>query len=243
MPGSGWRRLGRTTHRTAWLLLPTAIDAMLTPIGLAIAIVAQDTPGAAVVVLACVLGVLLLLRHERADALKQEQRALRDPLTRLANRVLLEELLDAAARRCARSNTSGALLLLDINGFKTINDRHGHVCGDRVLCAFAERLKTTVRNADTVARLGGDEFVVLLPDSATLNAARVVADSVRQAFRAPLQIEDLGELAVNPSIGAALFDRAVTPDAALTTADAAMYEEKRSSHPTRPATRDEPLDS
>jgi two-component system, cell cycle response regulator len=201
---------------------------MLSPIGLSVAIVAQATPGAAVVVLACVLGVLLLLRHERTYALTQEQRALRDPLTELANRALLEELLDSAERRCAPSNTSGALLLLDINEFKAINDRHGHACGDRVLCAFAERLKTTVRNADTVARLGGDEFVVLLADSSTLNDAHIVADSLRRAFTSPLQIEGRGELTVSPSIGAAVFGHAVRPDAALSSADAAMYAEKHS---------------
>ena len=148
----------------------------------------------------------------------------------MANRALFEELADAEARRCARADASGALLIVDLNDFKAINDRYGHVCGDRVLRAFAERLDDRVRETDTVARLGGDEFAVLLGEPMTISAAEVVADNVRKALESPLEIPEVGELQVSASIGAARFGPGIGPLQAIAEADRAMYAEKRQFH-------------
>ena len=220
----------RTSGRLAELLLPVTVDALLTPVGLAVAVIGRDSPGAALSVLVGVLGVMVLLGHERERRLEHQQRALRDSLTGLANRALFEELADAEARRCDRANVSGALLVVDLNDFKAINDRYGHLCGDRVLRALAERLDDRVRETDTVARLGGDEFAVLLGEPTTISAAEVVADNVRKALEPPLEIPEVGELHVSASIGAARFGPGITPLQAIAEADRAMYADKRRVH-------------
>jgi diguanylate cyclase (GGDEF)-like protein len=210
------------------VLLPLAIDILLTPVGLTAAVTAREAPVAAMALVLSVLGLIALLSHERRHRLKQEQRALHDPLTGLANRVLFDELVDAAARRCARTHTTAALLVLDVNGFKAINDNHGHACGDRVLRAVAERLRVCVRDADTVARLGGDEFAVLLVDPATHDDAQAVAGNLRRAFDARVDVGEFGELMLSASIGTAEFSADVVPAHALAAADSAMYAEKQS---------------
>ena len=226
---AGWYE--RTSGRVAELLLPVTVDALLTPVGLAVAVIGRDSPGAALSVLVGVLGVMVLLGHERKRRLEHQQKALRDSLTGLANRALFQELADAEAHRCARANVSGALLMVDLNDFKAINDRYGHICGDRVLRAFAERLDERVRETDTVARLGGDEFAVLLGEPTTISAAEVVADNVRKALKLlPLDIPEVGELQVSASIGAARFGPGITPLQAIAEADRAMYAEKRRFH-------------
>jgi diguanylate cyclase (GGDEF)-like protein len=176
--------------------------------------------------LAGVLGVTAMFRRERNIRLKQQDEALRDRTTGLANRASFDELLDAAARRCARRDTSAALLLLDLNHFKEVNDTHGHACGDAVLKAFAERVSACVREADTVARIGGDEFAVLLADPSSLNAAHTVAAELRKALRGPLGVPDVGELEVSASSGAATFGNGITAARALADADLAMYADK-----------------
>jgi diguanylate cyclase (GGDEF)-like protein len=209
------------------VLFPIVVDALLTPVGLAAAINARQAPAAAVAVVLGVVGVLWLLARERADRLKQEQRALHDPLTGLANRELFDALLDSTARRCARARTSGGVLLLDLTRFKHINDSYGHAYGDRVLCEFALRVRACVRDSDTVARIGGDEFAVLLDEPATLADAQAVASKLRCTFSSPIEIPGAGEMVVDASIGAASFDADVTPPQALAEADDAMYAEKR----------------
>ena len=109
-------------------------------------------------------GLTTFLGRERASRVEHQHRALRDPLTGLANRALFDELLAAAWERCARNGTTGALLLADLDHFKPINDTYGHPVGDQALQAFAQRLTQTVRAADVAARTGGDEFAVLLAE-------------------------------------------------------------------------------
>ena len=162
----------------------------------------------------------------RELAAELTERAIRDPLTGLANRALLEERLRAALARDARSGESTGVLFLDLDGFKEINDRHGHAVGDRVLRAVAERLTAAVRPSDTVARLGGDEFVILVEGAgrATLDA---LARRLRDAVEAPLRVKRLA-LTVGVSIGAALAERGeCDPQTLLSDADARMYDDKR----------------
>lgn len=152
--------------------------------------------------------------------------AYHDTLTRLPNRRLLTDRLDQAIRGATRNGRRIALLLLDLDGFKQINDRHGHAAGDRVLEAIAARLRDVVRDADTVARMGGDEFVVLLPDVEHLEDAVKVAAKIHDSIGEP--IADGSALhSVGTSIGISVFpDHGETPDTLLHRADHAMYHGK-----------------
>jgi diguanylate cyclase (GGDEF)-like protein len=165
----------------------------------------------------------------RRERRRVEQRlahlAYHDPLTDLPNRTLLHDRLDQATRIGNREGTSLALLLLDLNGFKEINDTLGHHAGDRVLQCIASRLRTTLREADTVARLGGDEFAVLLP-LADLDGALLAAQKLLQEVEQPCVI-DHKALSVRASLGIACFpEHGSTADTLLQKADVAMYSAK-----------------
>ena len=162
----------------------------------------------------------------RRERRRVEQRlahlAYHDPLTDLPNRALLHDRLDQATRIANREGTSLTLLLLDLNGFKEINDTLGHHAGDRVLQCVASRLRTTLREADTVARLGGDEFAVLLP-FADLDGALLAAQKLLQEVEQPCVI-DQKSLSVRASLGIACFpEHGSSADALLQKADVAMY--------------------
>ncbi len=153
------------------------------------------------------------------------ERAVRDPLTGLANRVLLRERLRASLSRDARSRTGTGLLFLDLDGFKDVNDRHGHEVGDAVLREVGRRLVAAVRPSDTVARLGGDEFVVLVEAAGERELAPVV-QRLAAAFHEP-QVDVL-HTPVGASIGTAWVGGGdSTPDELLGRADADMYAHKR----------------
>lgn len=155
-------------------------------------------------------------------------RALRDPLTGLANRVLFHDRLTHAMQVHQRDNQSVALLSLDLDGFKLVNDSLGHPAGDALLGQVAARIVDCARAGDTVARLGGDEFGVLVegrPEQARLLAYRVV-----RAFDQPFVV-DGHELSIRPSVGLAVGsadDPDLTAHALLKRADKAMYSAKRS---------------
>lgn len=150
-----------------------------------------------------------------------------DTLTGLPNRTLLSERLARAVVRARRSATRVAVLFLDLDRFKDINDSMGHAAGDRILKAAAARLQETVREVDTVARLGGDEFTVILEDLPDSAAAEQMATRIVEAFAAPLEIEGRAETSISPSIGIALYpDHATTPTDLLKFADTAMYQAK-----------------
>ena len=154
-----------------------------------------------------------------------------DPLTHLPNRRLLQDRLQQAVRASARSGLSGALLFLDLDKFKQLNDSLGHDAGDLLLQQVAQRLLACVRQADTVARLGGDEFVVLLEE---LNPAPAIARQetemvgrkILERLNQPYDLNGRAHLST-PSIGATVFCRAAyAPDELLKQADLAMYEAK-----------------
>ena len=165
-----------------------------------------------------------LLQTEQA---KLAHQALHDPLTNLPNRLLFSDRLAHAVAASRRRGQRVAVLFLDLDFFKAVNDGAGHLIGDRVLVAVAERLLATVRSADTVARLGGDEFVVLAEDlDDGPGAARELAERIAQAMREPVQV-DGHELLVTVSIGMARADGDSDPKVVLAHADAAMYEATR----------------
>ncbi|MFC0676978.1 EAL domain-containing protein [Lysobacter korlensis] len=150
-----------------------------------------------------------------------------DTLTSLPNRTLLSERLSRAIVRARRHDTKIALLFLDLDRFKDINDSLGHATGDRILRAAASRLQQIVGPQHTVARLGGDEFTVVLERIGSAEQAEQVAAEIIRAFGAPLDIDDRQDLAISPSIGIALYpDHALVPTDLLKHADTAMYQAK-----------------
>jgi diguanylate cyclase (GGDEF)-like protein/PAS domain S-box-containing protein len=155
------------------------------------------------------------------------ERAVRDPLTGLANRTLFEERLRAVLARDARMGTSTAVLFLDLDGFKNVNDRHGHAVGDIVLKTVAARLAAAVRPSDTVARIGGDEFVVLV-EGAKAGTVALLVERLREAVGEPIGNLDLE---VGVSIGVAMSHRGdAEPVGLLNAADREMYAVKRRTH-------------
>lgn len=167
------------------------------------------------------------LTERRAADQENLRRSLHDELIGLPNRRLLTDRLEQALGRLDRHPGSVAVLFIDVNGFKRVNDTCGHDTGDAVLRAVAERLLTAVRPEDTVARLSGDEFVAVCGDLTGAPAARAIADRIIDALAPPVSC-DVGGLAVSASIGVALTTRAdVTAKIMLRRADAAMYEAKR----------------
>ncbi len=162
-----------------------------------------------------------LLRHLRAAADV-------DQVTGVNNHRYLQERLTQEVARSARSRSPLSVLMIDLDGFKAINDAHGHADGDRVLRNVAAGLRLAVRANDIVARYGGDEFVVLMPDT-DLAAARLVAERVVAGVRGQRhQLADGTEGSVACSAGLALYpDDGRTATRLLRTADAAMYRVKR----------------
>lgn len=163
--------------------------------------------------------------QERLEA-RVRHLALHDSLTGLANRVLLASRYQQAAELARRMGHRMALLYLDLDGFKPVNDTHGHAVGDRVLCGIAERLQHSVRESDTVARIGGDEFVVLLGQVLSVDDARGVALKLQDVLVEPL-VQGEHRLRVGVSIGIAVFpDHGGSLDELLRAADRAMYRVK-----------------
>lgn len=142
-----------------------------------------------------------------------------DPLTGVPNRRLLEDRLRQAIAHADRSRRQLAVCLLDLDGFKPINDQYGHEAGDQLLVEIVDRLQTMLRSVDTIARLGGDEFVLLLGDL----DSHSVFDRILEAVSEPVQLRD-DSVAVSASIGVALYpDDRVDADTLLRHADQAMY--------------------
>ena len=150
-----------------------------------------------------------------------------DALTSLPNRSLLSERLSRAIVRARREDGHVAVLFLDLDRFKDVNDSLGHAIGDRVLRAAAERVQQAVGPEHTVARLGGDEFTVVLEGLQSADEASVAAQRVIESFSQPLVLDEHHEITVSPSIGISLFpDHAQVPTELLKHADTAMYQAK-----------------
>jgi diguanylate cyclase (GGDEF)-like protein len=163
------------------------------------------------------------LLAEATDAqVRIEHLAHHDPLTDLPNRWLFKDRLDQALRLAHRHQGMVAMHCVDVDFFKAINDRYGHVTGDKVLVAVAERMQACLRQSDTLARLGGDEFAIV-QTGLSANGAAHLAERLLEAFRIPL-VADGHELSTTVSIGIALYPvHATTAEALHRAADTALY--------------------
>lgn len=167
---------------------------------------------------------------ERTEELEQANRllselALRDPLTGLANRTAQQQQLEQALARAQRRGEQLAVMLIDLDGFKPINDKHGHGFGDEVLVEVAQRLKQRLRDTDFPARLGGDEFVVICESVQSAEAAGQLAARLLQGLGSPIQVEG-DTVHVGASIGIALSRGQDNATTLIRRADAAMYKAK-----------------
>lgn len=238
IPFLAWAALRFGTFGTAWMALGiTAVGNLVTTSGRGPFVLAAGSEGDGVALLQVFLGstvasALLLAAvvsdlHDRREmeALLRHQ-ATHDPLTGLANRIRLAEDLDAAFTRAAETGSPVGLLVCDLDGFKSVNDRVGHGGGDQLLVQVAQRLLTGVRPEDLVARISGDEFVVLLRDvdeAAITRVARRVAETVAR----PTLLNGRREVHPSVSVGAAVAQPGDSPDGLFQLADAALYEAKR----------------
>lgn len=166
------------------------------------------------------------------SARKRIEEALRrqatfDQLTGIPNRALFYDELSRALARARRAHRPLALMYLDLDGFKTVNDTHGHAVGDRLLCAFCERSLRMLREGDLMARIGGDEFVVLVEDAPDPESLQSIANKLCQAAREPFDLDGI-EARIAVSLGIAITPRgAHSPDELVAVADSAMYEAKQ----------------
>jgi len=155
-------------------------------------------------------------------------RASHDPLTGLPNRLLLEQRLEHAAMRARRSHTNAAILFVDLDRFKQVNDTYGHHLGDELLVAVASRLQTLVRPGDTLSRFSGDEFVFLCEDLRSASDVELLAYRIADSFDSPFILAEV-ELAVTASVGMAYAGPGEEISQQLVAqADIAMYDAKRS---------------
>jgi diguanylate cyclase (GGDEF)-like protein len=165
--------------------------------------------------------------RERAVVERIERMAHYDAVTGLPNRVLLLDRLEQEVARAHRNESPFALLMVDLDGFKQVNDTWGHASGDRVLAIVGERARQCVRASDTIGRLGGDEFLAILPDTGRAGAIQV-AEKLREALSRPYPIGQSAPGTIGASIGMSLYGEHGTSAADLQrAADAALYEAKR----------------
>lgn len=169
----------------------------------------------------------IALAATRKAEKEARQLALHDSRTGLPNRDLFDTRLEQAISMAKRHGWTLALMFLDLDGFKSINDLHGHAAGDRVLKEIANRLSRHVREEDTVCRNGGDEFLYLLVDPQGSENIERIAGNIIDRLSQPLQVGDL-QLVVRASIGIAIYpSSAQDPDGLIGLADSAMYQAKR----------------
>jgi diguanylate cyclase (GGDEF)-like protein len=154
--------------------------------------------------------------------------AYHDPLTGLPNRALFLDRLNQAILRASRDQTRFAVLFIDLDRFKLINDQHGHAVGDEVLKACCNRMQGAIRGSDSVGRIGGDEFVVLLDSVGDAAGVMEIAKKLLEAIQLPTNAQGM-QLTLSASIGIALFpDNAIDDEGLLKCADVAMYQAKES---------------
>ena len=167
-------------------------------------------------------------RYKDAISVRRElvRLSLHDALTGLPNRMLLSDWLAADIQTSQRRNSQAAVLFVDLDKFKQVNDTHGHEVGDRLMRSVADRLRTMLRPEDRVIRFGGDEFVVLCPEVNSASTAEKIAHRVIEIIEQPFTIND-ESIRISASVGVALAEhRGVKPEDVLRDADVAMYQAK-----------------
>lgn len=227
-PLAQWLQPLQGADRPCWLAVP--LNSQKGNIG---ALIVKNAPGDAHYTLQD-QELLQYVCAQLATAIERQQLHARlkfmaeyDSLTQLPNRELLKERLKTALARARRQAGRMALLYVDLDRFKQVNDTYGHAVGDMLLQAVASRLKGCVRESDTVARIGGDEFVILLDSVQHAEDASTVADKVRQVLNDPLRL-DGHQLSIRPSIGIGLYPEHGQDEKQLIKhADEAMYAAKR----------------
>jgi len=216
----------RETATGVLLLAGMAIRGTLSDVGP----FAGRAPGESLLMLQAFLGVVAVIGLVVSAAVRDQQHtaerlrslSVSDPLTGLANHRGLVAELEAEIERSGRTRRSFALLFLDLDDLKVINDRHGHLVGSRALCRLADALRATCRSVDTVARYGGDEFAVVLPESGEDAAWEVVRRTQDRLER------DAEPPPIRASLGVAVYPRdGASAEALLSTADRALYAMKR----------------
>ncbi len=181
---------------------------------------------AAVLLTILAFGVSFRRAHDR-QAAELEQRAITDPLTGLANRVELQRALDEALKRCERFGRHGAVVFVDLDGVKRINDGLGHAAGDQLILEASQRIRAITRSVDTAARVGGDEFVILLSEFEDPKGGELFGRKLLANLCAPCRVAG-EELEPSASVGVAEFpDASARAEELLSLADAAMYQAKR----------------
>jgi diguanylate cyclase (GGDEF)-like protein/PAS domain S-box-containing protein len=180
-----------------------------------------------------VQGVMFDITAQKEAEMSLQHLAYHDALTGLPNRAMFEDHLDLAVARARRHDRSVAVLFMDLDGFKDVNDSMGHAAGDELLCTVSARLREATRDTDLVARLGGDEFLVLLADlpddrgGSASEVVRTVASRVEQTVREPVTLRGRTVVATI-SVGSSVFPfEAHDVEELMSRADAAMYANKR----------------
>ena len=216
--GTEWRLV--FTVETSALFAPVSGPARLVPWGILVAFTAASVAA---------LALWRRAHREHRARLGYErqlhEQAMSDSLTGLANRRVAVDRLTQALSRAQRMPTSVAVVFIDIDHFKAINDGFGHAAGDAVLVAVADRLRTTYRNEDTVARLGGDEFLVICEDMTDLEAVEAIVARTRTALAVPYVVGDL-LVPGSASVGVTTAAAGETPETVLARADRQMYNAK-----------------
>ena len=192
-----------------------------------------------------------MLDHQFAAVTEQEEAArhaaFHDALTGLPNRALFDNRLEHGFAQAKRHGWILAVMFMDLDGFKNINDTHGHDAGDAVLQAVAQRLKENTRGGDTVSRVGGDEFLFLLTEIQDERNIALIAEKILKAIQAPCKVS-VRDLDISPcvkaSIGISLFPKdGVTAKTLVESADQAMYQAKKSKSGYSFAQQEKPLAS
>ena len=178
----------------------------------------------------------ILVARDITERLREEEKvralAFRDTLTGLPNRLLLVDRLQQALAAAKRVQQGVAVMFLDLDRFKEVNDTYGHDAGDALLKTLAQRMQACLRSSDTLARLGGDEFVIVLPDLEACNDATAIAEKILAVVAQPVELSGAA-LQVGVSIGIALYpDCGEGPDQLIQAADAAMYGAKQAGRNT-----------
>lgn len=172
------------------------------------------------------IGTVYDIQQIKSAEARMEFLAHHDPLTHLPNRMLLRDRIERALARARRDGHEAAVLFIDLDRFKTVNDSLGHALGDRLLQLFAERLRSCVRETDTVGRVGGDEFLVVIPDLREVNAAVPIAQKILDAMANDIQVDE-HTIHITPSIGISAFPQdGADAQTLIANADAAMYNAK-----------------